>query len=72
MRRGRWTVEALLVALGAERLRLLGIAVPALPPFDPAAAVHAELARVYGDEEHARSNALRDRLVSFLDAAEAR
>jgi hypothetical protein len=35
-------------------------------------AVHDALERTYGDEEHARYNALRDRLLSFLNAAEGR
>ena len=58
------TIPALLVAIGAPRLRQLGIDVPATP-------AHAEhrlyalLARDDADAAHSRYNALVRRLVSF-------
>jgi hypothetical protein len=64
----RETVESLVVSMGAERLRALGIHVP-----EPIA--HAELrlcrllAVTFGHEAHARYNALLRRLVIFHRAA---
>lgn len=58
------SAEALLVSIGAPRLRGLGIEVG--PPFE-----HAErrlydlLAQQHGDAAHSRYNALVRRLVSF-------
>lgn len=67
---GRESVAALLVAVGAPRLRRAGIAVPR-HGFD-----HAEhrlyelLARSHADSAHSRYNALIRRLVSFERACE--
>lgn len=67
---GRESEAALLVAVGAPRLRRAGLRIPPLP-FD-----HAEhrlyelLARAHADSAHSRYNALIRRLVSFERACE--
>jgi hypothetical protein len=55
---------ALLVAIGAPRLRALGIEVPATPD-DPEHRLYRRLAAVDSDAAHSRYNALIRRLVSF-------
>ena len=70
LRNGRETVPALLVAIGAPRLRRLGIAVPETAE-DPEYRLYALLARTEGDAAHTRYNALIRRLVSFEGAAES-
>ncbi len=68
---GRETVEALLVAVGAPRLRLCGLTVPDPPRPGPRQAASPEhrlylrLAEDGADSAHARYNALVRRLVSF-------
>jgi hypothetical protein len=58
------SVPALLVAVGAPRLRQLGVAVPETPP-DPEHRLYALLARDDPDSAHSRYNALIRRLVSY-------
>ncbi|HWP37872.1 MAG TPA: hypothetical protein VNL18_10015, partial [Gemmatimonadales bacterium] len=66
--RGAHTEAALLVSLGAPRLRQLGYAVPT--PLDhPEQALYALLARQDPATAHGRYNALVRRLVSFERAA---
>jgi hypothetical protein len=67
--RGAISVEALLVSVGASRLRRSGIDVPAGIP-DPEARLYELLARSDPDSAHSRYNALIRRLVSFERAAE--
>lgn len=67
---GRETAPALLVAIGAPRLRRLGIVVPETVQ-DPEDRLYALLARTEGDAAHTRFNALIRRLVSFERAAES-
>jgi hypothetical protein len=62
--RGVESVAALLVAIGAPRLRQLGIAVPD-GPRRPEHRLYALLAREDSDSAHARYNALVRRLVSY-------
>ncbi len=67
---GRESVEALVVAIGAPRLRRLGVMIPArLPP-----APERRLFRLLGREDarsvHSRYNALIRRLVSYERARE--
>lgn len=58
------TEAALLVSIGAPRLRQLGIDLP--PPLpEPEHRLYAHLSRRYPDSAHARYNALLRRLVSF-------
>jgi hypothetical protein len=67
---GRETAAALLVAIGAPRLRRAGVEVPGAP-FDPAEhRLYELLARDHADSAHSRYNALIRRLVSFERAWE--
>lgn len=69
LRRGEETVEALLVSIGASRLRAVGIDVP-LPLATAEIRLYDMLRREHGDDAHGRYNALVRRLVSFERAAE--
>lgn len=62
------SAEALLVAIGAPRLRALGLRVPDLPGAEHR--LYLLLAREDPDSAHGRYNALVRRLVSFERAAE--
>lgn len=67
--RGRESVGALLVSIGAPRLRRLGLAVP--PPIVGAERrLYEQLRREQPDAAHSHYNALIRRLVSFERAAE--
>jgi hypothetical protein len=66
--RGVESTAALLVAIGAPRLRQLGIPVPP-GPADPEHRLYMLLAREDSDSAHSRYNALIRRLVSFERAA---
>jgi len=67
--RGQETALALLVSIGATRLRTAGLEVPrALPDADHK--LFLLLARESGDDAHARYNALLRKLVSFERALE--
>jgi hypothetical protein len=63
------SAEALLVLIGAPRLRRLGIEVPT-GPAQPELRLYRLLARDDPDAAHGRYNALVRRLVSFERAAE--
>jgi hypothetical protein len=64
------TVEALLVSIGAPRLRGLGFDIPS--PFEDAEErLYLHLAREDADGAHSQYNALVRRLVSFERAAES-
>jgi hypothetical protein len=65
--RGVESEASLLVAIGAPRLRQLGIAVPDGPP-QPEHRLYTLLARNDVDSAHARYNALLRRLVSYEHA----
>ena len=58
------TIAALLVTIGAPRLRHLGLTVPAGED-EPEERLYASLAAEHGDAAHSRYNALVRRLVSF-------
>jgi hypothetical protein len=62
--RGVESVAALVVAVGAPRLRDLGVAVPATPAH-PEHRLYALLAESDANAAHSRYNALIRRLVSF-------
>lgn len=64
LRAARDTELALLVSIGAPRLRQLGFDVPA-GPARPEHRLYERLALEYGDAAHSRYNALVRRLVSF-------
>jgi hypothetical protein len=66
---GVMSVEALLVSIGAPRLRAAGIAV-ANSISEPERRLYALLAAENSDSAHSRYNALIRRLVSFERAAE--
>lgn len=68
--RGVESVPALLVAVGAPRLRSLGFEVPEGGPGLPEHRLYFKLAESDEDSAHARYNALIRRLVSFERAAE--
>ena len=70
LREGRETVEALLVAIGAPRLKHLGLAVPDNLPLNPEHRLYDLLAQDDSDSAHSRYNALVRRLVSYEQAAE--
>lgn len=67
---GRHSAEALLVAIGAHRLRRAGLEIPQRLPADPEHRLYALLAAEDPDSAHARYNALIRQLVSFERAAE--
>jgi hypothetical protein len=67
--RGHESIDALLVSIGAPRLRALGFTV-ARPFAGPEHRLYARLAAEDPDSAHARYNALLRRLVSFERAAE--
>jgi hypothetical protein len=70
LRDGRETIAALVVAVGAPRLRRLGIELPDRLPENPEHRLYALLAEEGSDSAHGRYNALIRRLVSFERAAE--
>ncbi len=67
---GRETAEALLVSIGAFRLKAAGVPVPVRRFENPERRLYELLAREDSDSAHSRYNALLRRLVSFEDAAE--
>lgn len=68
LREHRQTIAALLVSIGAPRLRQLGLRVPRTEA-DPERCLYELLARSDPDSAHGRYNALVRRLVSFERAA---
>jgi hypothetical protein len=68
--RGVESVEALLVSIGAPRLRRLGLDVPESPFPSPEHRLYERLRQDDPDGAHSRYNALLRRLVSFERAAE--
>ena len=69
LRAGAETVPALLVSIGAPRLRRLGFAIPPTIT-DPEQRLYALLAREHAAAAHSRYNSLIRRLVSFERGAE--
>lgn len=72
--RREFSIEALLVAVGASRLRAAGLDVPKPPglPEQPELALYAALCATGEGNSHSRYNALIRRLVSFEHALERR
>jgi hypothetical protein len=70
LREQRETVAALLVAIGAPRLRRLDVDLPDVLPEDPERRLYELLAKDEPDSAHSRYNALIRRLVSYERAAE--
>ena len=69
LQRGKETIAALLVSIGAPRLRRLGYAIAAPFP-NPERRLYTALAASDVSSAHGRFNALVRRLVSFERAAE--
>ena len=67
---GRETIEALLVAVGAPRLRRIGLELPAVLPANPEHRLYELLAQDDQNSAHSRYNSLIRRLVSYERAAE--
>lgn len=68
--RGLETMPALLVSIGAPRLRRIGLPVPEGVIASPERRLYDLLAESDSDSAHSRYNALVQRLVSFENAAE--
>ena len=74
LKHGKLTVEALLVAVGAPRLKALGVAVPTstATPKHPELALYEAIGRAHPKDAHSRYNALIRRLVSYEHELERR
>jgi len=70
LRHGRESVPALLVSIGAPRLRLLALPLPESVFSTPELRLYKRLSDIDPDSAHSRYNALIRRLVSFERAAE--
>jgi hypothetical protein len=66
------SAEALLVAIGAPRLRILGIELPYSFPELPEHELYFLLSKRHGVEAHSKYKALVRRLVSFERALDGR
>lgn len=64
------SVPALLVSIGAPRLRRIGLRVPKTVIHEPEHRLYELLAKTDPDSAHSRYNALIRRIVSFERAAE--
>jgi len=65
LRHQRQTIAALLVAIGAPKLRSLGLEVPDNLPLNPEHRLYDLLSNSEPDSAHSKYNALIRRLVSF-------
>ena len=72
--RNELTVEALLVAIGASRLRAAGVELPdtAIVPSHPEVALYELIGASHPNDTHSRYNSLIRRLISFERALERR
>lgn len=68
--RGIESIPALLVSIGAPRLRRIGLPVPETTFSSPERRLYDKLAETDPDSAHSRYNALVRRLVSFENTAE--
>jgi hypothetical protein len=66
----RETIPALLVAIGAPKLRSLGLPLPSILPANPEHRLYDLLSVTGSDTAHSRYNALIRKLVSFQRAME--
>ena len=69
LRDGRETIAALLVAIGAPKLRRLGFKLPDHLPNEPEDRLYDLLSKTDQDSAHSRYNSLIRKLVSFERAA---
>jgi hypothetical protein len=67
--RGEATLAALLVSIGADRMRRAGVEIPS-PFADAEHRLYLLLARDFGDDAHPRYNALVRQLISYEHALE--
>lgn len=67
---GRETIEALLVAIGAPRLKRIGLDLPNSLPDNPEHRLYDLLAENDQDSAHSQYNSLIRKLVSYERAAE--
>lgn len=67
LKRGDLTIEALLVCVGATRMRLAGLEIPPSPPLaqPPEIELYLAIGAEHPEDAHSRYNALIRRLVSF-------
>jgi hypothetical protein len=65
LRQQRQTIAALLVAIGAPKLRSLGLEIPENLPSNPEHRLYDLLSDAAPDSAHSQYNALIRRLVSF-------
>jgi hypothetical protein len=70
LRNQRETIAALLVAIGAPKLRALGLSVPSVTLPDPEHRLYDLLTLDGSDSAHSKYNALIRKLVSFERALE--
>ena len=70
LRRKRETIPALLVAIGAPKLRKLGLILPRAIPSNPEHRLYDLLSAENSDSAHSKYNALIRKLVSFQRALE--
>jgi hypothetical protein len=70
LREGRESIPALLVSIGAPRLRFLKVGLPEHVCSSPELRLYKRLSETDPDSAHSRYNALIRRLVSFERAAE--
>lgn len=70
LEQGRETAAALLIAIGAPRLRAIGLDLPDRLPDNPEHRLYDLLAQENSDSAHSRYNALLRQLVSYERAAE--
>ena len=72
LKHGELTVEALLVCVGATRMRLAGLEIPPPPPLaqPPEIELYLAIGADHPADTHSRYNALIRRLVSFERALE--
>ena len=67
---GHESIPALLVSIGAPRLRRLGLDIPITTHLSPEHRLYEMLVTANGDAAHSKYNALIRRLTSFERAAE--
>lgn len=72
LKRGETTIEALLVCVGAARMRDAGLDIPPAPPLEqtPEIELYLAIGAEHPGDAHSRYNALIRRLVSFERALE--
>ena len=70
--RDRWTVDALLIAVAASRLRALGLDVPETVPAEAELRLYEALQQEGIADPYGRYNSMLRELDSFVEALEGR